>query len=93
MASEQQLQSKIILFLKKEKWIVVKTIVLSIAGFPDIFAFRNKVAIFIEVKSPTGKATPLQEHRIKQLTANGFWAEVIKDYNTFIKHYYERIRS
>ena len=42
-------------YLRGEGWLVVKTIVLSLAGFPDIFAFRNKVAIFIEVKSPKGK--------------------------------------
>ncbi|MHB9056233.1 MAG: VRR-NUC domain-containing protein [Paludibacteraceae bacterium] len=87
MAEEQNLQNKITRYLRGEGWLVVKTIVLSLAGFPDIFAFRNKVAIFIEVKSPKGKLTKLQQYRIDQLKGHGFYAEMFNDFNIFKKNY------
>lgn len=74
MGKEQALQSRIIKDLKAKGWITVKTIKLSENGFPDIFAFRNKVSIFIEVKSPTGIKSELQKYRIEQLTKHGFLA-------------------
>ena len=77
MAAEQKLQSKIIAYLEENGWIVVKTITLSKAGFPDIFAFKNKEAIFIEVKAPHGRCSELQRHRIKELKKEGFNAEFI----------------
>lgn len=84
MASEQQLQTKIIKYLESEGWIVVKTIQLSKNGFPDIFAFRGGITIFIEVKSETGKATELQKYRIEQLTKAGFIAFVCNSFENML---------
>jgi len=58
--------------LEKNGWLVVKTILLSKPGYPDIFAFRNKKTIFIEAKAPKKKAEPLQEYRHECLRNEGF---------------------
>ena len=77
MGKEQDLQRKIIAFLESEGWIVVKTITLSKSGFPDLFAFKKGVTIFIEVKKPNGVRSKIQEYRIKELKKEGFNAEFI----------------
>ena len=82
---EQKLQSKIISDLDKRGWIVVKTITLSKAGFPDIFAFKNGKAVFFEVKAKNGVRSKLQQYRIEQLQAEGFTAEFVDDYNNYLR--------
>lgn len=81
---EQKLQSKIISDLNKRGWIVVKTITLSKAGFPDIFAFKNGRAVFFEVKAKKGVKSQLQQYRIEQLQQQGFMAEFIDDYEDYL---------
>ena len=83
MGKEQALQSRIIKDLKAKGWITVKTIKLSENGFPDIFAFKNSRAIFIEVKSPTGVKSELQKYRIEQLTKQGFTAFFCDNYELY----------
>jgi len=82
---EQKLQSKIISDLNKRGWIVVKTITLSKAGFPDIFAFKNGRTVFFEVKAKKGVKSQLQQYRIEQLQQQGFTAEFIDDYEDYLK--------
>lgn len=84
--TEQQLQSKIIKYLQSYGWLTIKTISLSTSGWPDIFAFRNGQAIFIEVKNPnrTNHATALQQHRIYQLQSQGFKASIIYNFEEFL---------
>ena len=72
-------QSKRIKQLKAEGWLVLKTIKLSEAGFPDIFAFKNGVAIMEEIKTGNDTLAPLQRHRIDQLIAQGFDAKCIHE--------------
>lgn len=85
--TEQYIQSKIIKFLKKEGWLVIKTIRLSESGYPDIFCFRNGQTIFIEVKTEKGKPSKLQEHRINDLISRGFKAFICYGYDDFILKY------
>ena len=82
---EQKLQTKIISDLNKRGWIVVKTITLSKAGFPDVFAFKNGRAIFFEVKAKNGIRSKLQQYRIEQLQAEGFTAEFVDDYDNYLR--------
>lgn len=74
---EQDLQTKIIKYLKKDGWEVVKTILLSKNGYPDLFAFKKGITIFIEVKKPNGVRAKIQEYRINELKKQGFTAEFI----------------
>ena len=82
---EQKLQTKIISDLNKRGWIVVKTITLSKAGFPDVFALKNSRAIFFEVKAKNGIKSKLQQYRIKQLQSEGFTAEFVDDYDNYLR--------
>ena len=72
-------QSKRIKQLKAEGWLVLKTIKLNENGFPDIFAFRNGVAIMEEVKEGDDTISVLQKLRIDQLIAQGFDAKCIHE--------------
>lgn len=85
MTEERKLQNKIISDLNKRGWIVVKTITLSKAGFPDIFAFKNGRTVFFEVKAKKGVKSQLQQYRIEQLQQQGFMAEFIDDYEEYLK--------
>jgi Holliday junction resolvase len=61
--SEQQIQSKIKKYAETKGWIVVKTIKLSSAGFPDLFMFKDSKTLFIEVKKPNNQDGVLAEHK------------------------------
>lgn len=72
-------QEKIINELKKDGWIVVKTIRLSENGYPDIFAFKNGKVKFIECKQGGDTIKELQKYRIDELRKQGFEAFCIHD--------------
>lgn len=77
LLSEAAIQRQIIKALEKEGWTCVKLIQTSMNGMPDLLCLRAGMTMFIEVKSETGKASPMQLHRIQQLKMNGFGAYVI----------------
>jgi hypothetical protein len=81
--SEQQIQTKIKKYAEGKGWIVIKTIKLSEAGFPDLFMFKDGKTIFIEVKKQGGIISPLQELRRKQLKQQGFVCEIIYSLEQF----------
>lgn len=83
--TEKELQTKIIADLDKRGWIVVKTIVLSKSGFPDVFAFKKGKAIFFEIKAKNGVRSKLQQYRIVQLQQQGFTAEFVNDYADYLR--------
>ena len=83
--TEQEIQKKVLDHLKREEWIAIKTIMLNKAGMPDIIAFKDGVTIFLEVKKPGGKLTPLQKNRLETLREKGFIAKVIYDPFDLIK--------
>lgn len=87
MILERKIQKQIIDYLKKDNWIVVKTIRLNDSGYPDIFAFRNGKTLFIEVKSEKGVLSELQKHRINQLHQQGFEVLVSNSFESFKTNY------
>ena len=84
MILESVIQRKIINYLEKQGYLVVKTIVLNVSGYPDIFAFRNVEVLFVEVKSKNGKLSELQEYRIKKIREQGFKVLIVNDLKTLI---------
>lgn len=74
---ESEIQSKIKRKLEAHGWFVTKLIQTTTNGIPDLLALRDGVAIFIEVKRPGQKPSPLQAYRHKQLTDNGFTVFVL----------------
>ena len=87
MILESKIQKQIIDYLKKDNWIVVKTIRLNDSGYPDIFAFRNGKTLFIEVKSEKGVLSELQKHRINQLQQQCFEVLVSNSFELFKTNY------
>ena len=67
-------QTHLINKYKKNGYIVIKTIKLSEAGYPDIILLKNGKATFIEVKEGKDTLKPLQKFKINQLIAEGFEA-------------------
>lgn len=65
------LQSKIIKSLESKGYLVLKTIRLNKAGYPDIFAFGKYNDVFIEVKEKNDTLKPLQRKRIDELNKLG----------------------
>jgi len=42
------------------------------SGYPDLWCLKSGVCVFVEVKMPGQKPTPLQEHRHNELKQQGF---------------------
>jgi len=72
-------QAKVKKQYEKEGWIVINTIKLSAAGYPDLFLFKDGVTIFIECKEATDTIKPLQRYRIDELIKQGFEAFCLQD--------------
>lgn len=72
MILESEVQTKIKKRLEKSGWLVIKLIQTTLNGIPDLLALRDNEAVFIEVKRPGGKVSPLQTYRIKELKNKQF---------------------
>ena len=76
---EQQIQTKKIKELEKEGYYVIKLINTNKNGIPDLLAIpKNSDVLFVEVKGPNGKASKLQEFRMKELEQHGIKSEIYK---------------
>ncbi len=64
---EAQIQTQISNYLKTEGWLVVKNMTISLNGWPDLSAYHTDKHIMIEVKTPTGRLSRIQQYRIAQL--------------------------
>lgn len=84
MKQESKLQSKIIEDLELHGWEVLKMMKGNRAGWPDIFAFRDKVTIFIEAKSEGEEAKDLQKYVHRRLRAQGFKVFVIDTWEQYL---------
>lgn len=69
---ESEIQSKMIRYLEKQGYLVVKIIQTTKNGWPDIQAHKDGQTIFIEVKAPNGKVSELQHYRHQQLRNQNF---------------------
>lgn len=87
---ESKEQTKIKKYLEKDGWIVVKTIQLSESGYPDLFAFRQGVTLFVEVKREKGgRLSEIQKYRIEMLIQQKFVVLVSHGFNQFKMQYNE----
>lgn len=69
---EKDIQRRAVKVARENGWIALKQNPTGTTGYPDYMFLRNGVVRFIEFKSPTGKTSPLQDERIKELEAQGF---------------------
>lgn len=69
---EKTIQQKIKKELEKQGWVVLRPVSISKSGYPDLWAIKAGLLVFIEVKRPGEVPTPLQEQRHKELKEQGF---------------------
>jgi Holliday junction resolvase len=75
--SEAKVQAKKIKDLEEQGYYVIKLMKTNKNGIPDLIAIpKNSDVLFVEVKSESGKLSPLQEYRIKELNNHGINTEV-----------------
>lgn len=75
--AEGQIQSRIIKRLEERGWYVVKNIRTNKNGFPDLTISKlGYPTWYVEVKTVTGKLSPLQKYRIRELRRYGFKVRV-----------------
>ena len=76
---EQQIQAKKIKQLEADGYYVIKLINTNKNGIPDLIAIpKDSDVLFVEVKTPNGKMSKLQEYRAKELKAHGVKVELYK---------------
>jgi|TARA_B100001057_G_scaffold478300_1_gene548553 Holliday junction resolvase len=77
--TEQQIQSKRIKELESIGYYVVKLIKTNKNGIPDLIAIPpDSDVLFVEVKTPKGKTSKLQEYRLEELKKHGVRTEVYR---------------
>ena len=77
MAAEKNFENRVKQFLKEQDAWFIKYwggAAFTKAGVPDILACVNGHFIGIELKAPTGKASELQLHTLKQIDSSGGYA-------------------
>jgi hypothetical protein len=75
--TEQKIQSRKIKQLEADGYYVIKLIRTNKNGIPDLIAIpKSSDVLFIEVKRPGRKRTPLQEFRGKELEQHGVIVQV-----------------
>ena len=80
---ESKLQAKAIAHLRKLGHYCTKVVLATSTGEPDVIACINGNYAAFEFKSDTGKATPLQEHKLGLIRASGGRAYVVNDFEMF----------
>ena len=83
MALEKTITNKIMTESRREGWLVYKLAGGSFqtAGLPDVLLMKSSRTVFLEVKRPGGKATPLQLHHIAKIRDAGHTAEVVTSWD------------
>ena len=82
---EQQTQKRIINKLETDGWYVIKLMKTNRNGIPDLLAVKHDKTMFIEVKQPNGKLSPLQVFRINEMRELGLTVKIWIDYETDFK--------
>ena len=75
---ESQLQTKIRKRLESSQWLVVKLIQTNRNGIPDLMCIKGGRVMFLEIKTPEGVVSELQQHMLDKLNACGCHARVIR---------------
>lgn len=76
--TEAQIQAKIIKIMENDGWFVVKLIQTNRNGIPDLVAHKEGKTLYVEVKAINGRISPLQAHRITELTKAGIPSFIVR---------------
>lgn len=83
MAGESKLQTKVRNKLRKWGWLVVKINLTSKPGWPDLYAIRDSVNIWIEVKDDK-RPEKLQEYVQGEIRNKGGIVHNVKTWDEFL---------
>jgi len=75
---ESQLQTKIRNRHEASQWLVIKLIQTNRNGIPDLMCIKGGRVMFLEIKTPEGVVSELQEHMLAKLNACGCHARVVR---------------
>lgn len=75
---ERTLQRKITLLCKKHAILTRKLDATNHRGWPDLIAIKGGVVVFLEIKTPTGRVSELQQVTHRELAAHGAVVEVVR---------------
>jgi len=93
MTKEGKIVSAINKYLKDEGWFQVNLIHTSINGIPDRLIFKGGRYIWIEIKEPNGRLSPIQEYRIEQMIKQGMEVYTVYSLNDLKEKIYGRENS
>lgn len=85
MALESKLQKAVRASLKKRGWLVNKTILCSVNGWPDIIAIKEGRVIWIEMKAPGKPLEPLQQYVHEQIRNAGGTVYKIDNFEDYLR--------
>ena len=68
---EQDIQAKILKYLKAKGAFVFKTLSCNVNGIPDIVGIYKSAPIYIEVKGPRGRLSPIQKEQLDRINKAG----------------------
>ena len=77
--TEQQIQKKITTRYEKQGFFVLKLIKTTKNGIPDLIVMKGNEFFFVEVKTPIGRLSPIQEFRIKELKSFGIETKIERE--------------
>lgn len=78
MNLEKDIQAKVIKELERYGWYCIKIIQTNKNGIPDLLCHKQGRTMYIEVKRPGLKPTPLQDVRHKELRRAGINVHVVR---------------
>jgi hypothetical protein len=78
MSLEKEIQSKVIKELERYGWYCIKIIQTNKNGIPDLVCHKQGRTMYIELKRPGLKPTPLQDVRHKELRRAGMNVHVVR---------------
>ena len=81
---EKTLQQKVIQICKQHAILAVKVDSSSQRGWPDLtLLLPNGIVLFVELKTPTGRLSKLQEHTHRRMKENNGNVHTIRDIDSF----------
>ena len=75
---ESAIQSKVIKELEAHGWYVIKLMQTNKNGIPDLIAHKEGRTIYMEIKRPNLRPTPLQDLRHREIKSHGIMVYTIR---------------
>jgi len=84
--SERQIENRIVKYAKDQGWLVIKLNPTWHKGLPDrMFLLPGGKIVFLELKKPGGRASPLQKYFIAWMKDLGHSAHVVDNYDEAVR--------